>query len=90
MVEVYGERSAFVKEVVAACYAEKGDFTLAKVLQEEATEMVLNKQTNDVYTENQRAGLQERLKLYDSGLPYRTKDISRIPIKQIGSGIKAQ
>ena len=90
MVEVYGEQSAYVKEIVAACYAENGDFALAKVLQAEASQMVQNTQTNDVYSENQKAGMQERLKLYDSGLPYRTKDISRIPIKQIGAGIKAQ
>jgi tetratricopeptide (TPR) repeat protein len=90
ILQVYGEDSAYVQEVVAACHADNGDFALASTVQKKALNMVSNQKTSDKYSDAQIEGLKERLNLYSSGVPYLTDDLNRIPIRKIGAGLKPQ
>ena len=70
-------------EVFAACHAENGNFGDAIEWQSKAATLVEQNKTPDPYTEDQRIGMQERLLLYKRKMPYRTAELTQIPIRSI-------
>lgn len=80
MVELVGETSPSTLEIYAASFAENGDFERAVQFQRRAMELVRNKNAEEAYSESQERGMQDRLQLYQQKRPYRTADLSQIPI----------
>jgi len=90
MLDLYGKQSAFTQEVVAACHAEKGDFENAVRVQETAVKMVEEQTTTDAYSESQKKGLLLRLVFYEDRNPYRSEELSEMPMRPVGTRIVTQ
>ena len=81
LVTMMGDRSPTILEVYAACFAETGDFDQAVRHQEKAIKLIRAEKSEDRYSETQKSGMVSRLELYSRKRPYRTADISQIPIR---------
>ena len=75
-----GDRSPATLEIAAACSAESGDFAEAINFQEKAIGLVSGDTSEERYSEKQKSGLNARLELYKRKRPYRTAELSQIPI----------
>ncbi len=80
--DLYGNESATVIEIQAACLAETGRFEDAEALQIKALELVESRRSQ--YTTKQLDGLKARIELYRRSKPYRMSDVRQIPIKPPG------
>lgn len=80
----FGNNSATTLEVCAACSAEQGDFDQAIGLQQKALTLVRQNKSSDQYSEQQKAGLHERLKIYQAKKPYRNENLLQLPFKRPG------
>ncbi len=71
-------------EIMAACFAELGDFDSAREKQELAIEAIENNRTLEKYSEAQLTALRDRLELYKRQRAYRLKDAFESPLKLLG------
>ena len=78
--EILGDSSPSTLEIYAASTAESGDFKRAVELQRKAIDLILTETADEAYSESQRQGMRERLQLYQRNRPYRTADLSEIPL----------
>ncbi len=82
MVKLFGNTSPSTLEIYAACFAENGNFDKAVEFQKKAIELIESPEADESYSQEQIAGLTRRLELYQSNRPYRTADLSQIPINR--------
>ncbi len=84
MVKIHGANSPSALEIYAACFAEIGDFEQALKFQEQAIELVDSKNSTDNYSADQKEGMRARFELFKRKRPYRTADVTQIPIQTPG------
>ncbi len=80
LVELFGENSSATLEIYAACLAENGQFDEALEHQNRAVTLIREGKSSEAYSDQQKKGLSSRLELYKRKRPYRTADLSQIPI----------
>ncbi|MEL7499663.1 MAG: FG-GAP-like repeat-containing protein [Planctomycetota bacterium] len=80
MVELFGDTSPSTMEIYAASYAEVGEFDKAIEFQIKAIKLINGDVAAEAYSDEQRKGMTARLELYRRNRPYRTADVSQIPI----------
>ena len=85
MVELHGDSSPAVLEIYAACFAEIGEFDQAMKFQTQAIELLESNNSAETYSETQKQGMHGRLELFRRKRPYRTADVTQIPIQTPGS-----
>ena len=84
LVDLLGETSPSTLEIYAASFAELGQFDKAVEFQLKAVELLRNDESVEGYTDSQKEGLRTRLELYKRQRPYRTSDISQLPVRPPG------
>jgi tetratricopeptide (TPR) repeat protein len=80
LVDLFGDSSPRTLEIYAACFAENGQYDKAVEFQQRAVTLVEKAATGEAYTQAQKEGLNKRLELFRRKQPYRTADMSQIPI----------
>ena len=84
-VELKGERSPISLEIMAASFAEIGDFQQAVSLQRNAIDSVENDTTLEKFTPEQLKAQRDRLELYKRQRPYRMKEPAEAPMPLLGN-----
>ena len=81
MVQLMGDRSPSTLEIYAASLAELGQFDQALKFQQQAVDLINSNQSVERYSAAQVKGLLSRLALYKTKRPYRTENLTQIPIQ---------
>ena len=83
-IELKDESSPISLEIMAACLAEVGEFDEALSVQRQALEVIEEKTSLERYSEEQLAGLRDRVELYKRQRPYRAKEPGESPLRLLG------